>query len=387
MKYSLVKAPFIALMALAAISAPLAQGSYELALSEFKNGRYDEAARLFQELVDLSPSYDYGYYMLGLCHLKRGRHEEAALDFRTAIEFDGEKFEHRFGLAQAQKHGREYEAALATLNDAYALVEDDNRHAFHASRGTLHSALRRWQEAIGDLEIALALRQDNKVAMESLALSYYNVGRYNDSIPLLRAAIATSVIPASNYRLLAESLMAINVDDDDATSREAFEAAASYLSAMPDDPAASDLLGRAALAAGRFDEAIAAFSEVLVDSPANCSARINFARALLATGRADRAEKALAGREDCDTLQPDLYATLGLIQRTERRYEEALANYEKAYELLPATSSYQAMKEIRHNIAVQEFNLAAERQQADEDQRERELKDKIDRWNQFIEQE
>jgi tetratricopeptide (TPR) repeat protein len=387
MKSSLFKAPFLVLMALAAISVPLAQGSYELALSEFKNGRYDEAATLFQELVDLSPSYDYGYYMLGLCHLKGGRHEDAALYFRTAIEFDGEKFEHHFGLAQAQKQGRDYEAALATLNGAAALLEDDNRHAFHASKGSLHAALRQWQEAIRELEIALALRQDNKVVMESLALSYYNVGRYGDAIPLLRAAIAINAIPASNYRLLAESLMEIRGDDDDATASSAFNVAASYLSARPDDPAASNLLGRAALAAGLFDEAIAAFSEVLVDSPANCSARINFARALLATGRADSAERALVGREDCDTLQPEVYATLGLVQRTEGRYEDALANYEKAYELLPATSSYQAMKELRHNIAVQEFNLAAERQQADEDRRERELKDKIDRWNQFIDQE
>ena len=83
----------------------------------------------------------------------------------------------------------------------------------------------------------------------------------------------------------------------------------------------------------------------------------------------------------------NVYDSLGECYETMNKLSLARVNYEKAYELLPAASSYQAIKEIRHNIAVQEFNLAAEQKQAEENQRERELKDKIDRWNQFIEQE
>jgi DNA-binding FadR family transcriptional regulator len=75
-----------------------------------------------------------------------------------------------------------------------------------------------------------------------------------------------------------------------------------------------------------------------------------------------------------------------MIQRTQGRYEEALASYEKAYAILPASSSYQAIQELRHNIEVQEFNMAAEREDEEDRQQRREMEAKIERWNQFVEQ-
>jgi len=376
------KALFVTLLAVAALCATITEANYELALSEFEKGNYDVAAAAFQALVDDSPSYDFGHYMLGLCHLKRGESEAAAERFRTALEFNSDRFEYFYGLAQALQQSGAYETAIQTLNRAEALAGDDTRLQLHYARGMAHAALNAWEDAIGDLELAAAAKPGYKPVMERLAHSYYKAGRYRDAIPLLRESIAIDADTAANYRLLAESLMANKIDKDGA-----FEAAAAYRALRLGDSAAADLLGRAALAAGRFDVAIAAFSGVLVDSSSHCSARINLALALLASERAASAEQALTGAQSCETLQSNVYATLGLVQRTQGRYEEALGNYEKAYAILPASSSYQAIEEVRHNIEVREFNMAAASKQEEDDRRRRELEDKIDRWNEFIEKE
>jgi tetratricopeptide (TPR) repeat protein len=371
---------FVTLLALAALCLPITQADYELALSEFKKGNYDVAAAAFQTLVEQSPSYDFGHYMLGLCHLKRGKAEAAAEQFSTALQFNSDRFEYFYGLAQALQLSHDNEEAIRTLNRAEKLAGDEHLLEFHYTRGMAHSALNSWIEAIADLELAHGIKSDYKQVVQRLAHSYYKARRYRDAVPFLRESIKIDSGTAANYRLLAESLMASKMDED-----EAFEAASSYRALRPGDSAAADLLGRAALAAGRFDEAIAAFSSLLLEAPANCSARINLALALLASDRAESAERTLSGKLDCDTLQSNAYATLGLVQRTRGKYEEALASYVRAYDILPASSSYQAIQEVRHNIEVREFNMAADQDQAAADLHDKQMQDKIDRWNDFIE--
>ncbi len=374
-----MKSSIIALAALL-MAFPPASAGYEEAMAQYLAGKYTEAGEAFREMVDQSPSYDFGHYMLGLCLAQQNRTEEAIDRLGIALQLNGDRFEYHHALAQAHLQADQPAEALEALERAKHLVGEANLYHFHSGRGLAYASLKEWEAAALELEIADGVLPGQKKIVDRLALSYFKLKRYNDAVPALRRSLEIDPEAPSHLMMLAEALMRIKPDE--AQSQEAFEAAAAYRSMNPQDPGAADLLGRAALGAGRTEEAISAFSSVLARDPDDCVARINLSLAHLASTRADLAEQTLAAAASCEAEQPRLLETLGMAQRIQGKYEEALATYEMAYEMRPTASAQRAIDELRHNIEVNAHNKAVDEQQR-QDREDEEMLDKIEQWTRF----
>jgi len=72
MRIAKYKSTIVGIVAIALLGVSLAGAELDQALTDYKSGRYAEAAAGFQALVDRAPSYDYGFFMLGLSYFKLG---------------------------------------------------------------------------------------------------------------------------------------------------------------------------------------------------------------------------------------------------------------------------------------------------------------------------
>jgi tetratricopeptide (TPR) repeat protein len=362
------------------IASQAAYAGYEDAMAAYLAGNYAGAGESFRAMVEESPSYDFGHYMLGVCLAQQNRNEEAIDRLGIALELNGDRFEYHHALAQAHLQADQPAEALDALEGVEQLVGVANLYHFHSGRGLAYASLKEWEAAARELELADGALPGQKKVINRLALSYFKLKRYLDAVPALRRSLKIDPGAAPHHRMLAEALM--RIEPDKAQKEEAFEAATAYREMNPQDAGAAELLGRAALAAGRTEQAISSFSFVLVGDPGDCVARINLSLALLASKRADLAEETLTAAKHCDAEQPLLLETLGMVHRIQGRYEEALATYELAYEMQPTASVQKALEEVNHNIEVLKHNEAVEEQQR-LDREDEAMLDKIEQWTRF----
>ena len=163
---------------LALLLAPPQQGSADAGLAAFREGRYEDAARLLQGAMVAAPSYE-GLLSLGLAHGRLGRHAEAAAAFDRALALDAarpEAWVERGGLRFLEKN---YAAAASDLRRALALSEDAyTRDLLAASlhlAGRSEEALEVWN-ALGrprlrSLEIEGLQHTRDRVARRELTLA------------------------------------------------------------------------------------------------------------------------------------------------------------------------------------------------------------------------
>jgi len=122
---------------------------------------------------------------------------------------------------------------------------------------------------------------------------------------------------------------------------------------------AINLVGRAALGAGRYSKAESSFTQALTLKPTYCYAMMNKAKAQIAQSKWKEAEGTLRMADKCDANNVLVHESLGFVLRKQSRLKESLASYEAAYRMKPSASIKKAMDEVKHNIEVNEFNDAA----------------------------
>ena len=372
MKQSSRKA-MLAIFLLASISlagvAMAQEEAYQNGMNYFKAGKYVEAAAEFQALVDEAPAYDYGYFMLGNSFVKLGKTDQAVENFKQAIELNGEKYVYHHSLATAYQKSRQYRMVAETLNKVESIVEGRYRPAFYTTRGQAYYALKKWSEAINDLEKARSLKPTESV-MTSLGVSYFKMGHHDKAASCLKKALATDPKSATNNQLLAESLMEIGKGKRDKASKastynEALAAAERVLALKPGNFDAINLVGRASLGAGDYGKAERSFTKALTLKPDYCFAMVNKAKAQIAIENWEGSEASLRRADKCDANNVLVHESLGFVLRKQKRLEESLKSYQTAYRLKPSASIKKAMNEVKTNIEINDFNekAAAEEKQ------------------------
>jgi tetratricopeptide (TPR) repeat protein len=351
----LVRKVALALLVLGAAGA--ARADFDQAMTYFKAGKFLEAAAAFQGMVDGAPSYDYGHYMLGHCLLRMGRPADAERSFRRAIEIRGDKPEYRHGLAVALKDQRRYAKALGALSGEEPLVRDRRTaYAFLALRGYLLAQLRRWGDAAGDLERALALKPD-PILLDLLGKAYFALGRYDRAAGAFSAASDGAPADPRPCRMLSESLLQLAAAVPDPTRKkvlytQAMAAAERLMRLQTGDPEAVFLLGRAALGAGRYAAAEAAFKSVLSVHPGACHVLVNLSRALLALERTGEAEAALRDASRCAPTMAEVSDGLGRVYYRQMRFAEALEAFRRADEIQPSAATTAGMEAVRVKLGA-----------------------------------
>lgn len=340
-----------------ATATPLLAGSAE-GMALFKGGKLLEAAAEFQTIVDRDPSDDHAWFMLGQCLRSMDRPSEAERALRRALALRDDRPEYHHALAVALRDlGRPREAVAAAVEGLNRDPSSAARYALHAVLGVALGDLGRWPEAAGQLERARALRADARI-LDLLGRAYF---AYGDDARAVAAWADAQLLDPDNgerIRLVIEAILRVasrtsDRAEKDAAYAKALELAAKRAEVLSDDPDADYLFGRAALGAGRFEEAGEAFRRVLAIRPRQCFAMVNLARALLAMEREVEAEGFLQRATACAPRLPAVHETLGQLFLRLGRDAEAARAFTRALALDPTPTATAGFREARRRLAAE----------------------------------
>jgi tetratricopeptide (TPR) repeat protein len=251
-----------------------------------RQGRIEEAARLYQAVLQSEPKEFDALHFLGLIRLRQGHADEAQKLLRRA------------------------------LNQQPGSAEANN------SLGQILAALGRWEEARARYEKALAAKPDAAPVRNNLGIALSELGRHAAAVTEYRRAIALDPTDAAAMGNLGLALTALGRDD---------EAIASYEQALTAKPGFAEAelnLGNAHLALGRPAAALGWYEQAVRHASTDARMHNNLGRALQAL---NRHEAALASYAEAATLAPD-YAgaqwNLALAHLALGNFAEGWAGYE-----------------------------------------------------------
>jgi arylsulfatase A-like enzyme/Tfp pilus assembly protein PilF len=223
-------------------------------------------------------------------------------------------------------------AAYAEADDPKRLVDVDRD--LHAATRLAEDGKR--DEAIAMLNSVIARRRDTADAYISLAHAYWEGGQPELAIATLEKGL-TSGAPDRDIRIRLGIYLAESHTDANRAIK--------ILQGMSaEDVEALNGIGIAYGDAGRYEDAIGAFTRVLTLDPTNGLAYQNLASMVLRQGLATKnaTERAAKVREaeayarkaiDVDPALADAFTTLGVALSTAGRKDEAIASWKRAVDL------------------------------------------------------
>jgi tetratricopeptide (TPR) repeat protein len=310
------------------------------AFADYKAGRYLEAAAEMQAVVDRSPGYAYGYLLLGHCMLKTKQPRQAGAYFRRALELDPTRPEYYQGLALAMRAEANWRLVVSVTTDGLQHARDDEtRFAFLKLRGYAFGTLQAWNLAVRDLEAARRIHPEPSVLV-LLGKAYFAMGENGSAVLPLQIVLQSAPDQPSVIRLLAECYLRLAAGQRDPSRKVAYyvkslEYAQNLSALTPNDMEAVNLVGRAALGAGRLDQAERVFLHVLNRDPRQCYAMVNLGRTYFAAERWTDAEVVLRRAAACAPRMAAVYETLGELYLKRGQPQEAAAAFRRAEEIEP----------------------------------------------------
>lgn len=388
------------LLVMVSIATPVAAG-FEEGLELLKTGKYTEAAAEFQALVDQSPEYADGYHLLGLCFMKTGKLADAEKNILKAIEIKGDNFLFHYNLANTYASMGKPEKVIKTLNGAEAIAPANQKALLSKVRSQAYVTLKQWDEAIPDLETALAAKPEAAIQTQ-LGKAYFLTGESGKAVGALKKAVAAKPDPAA-HELLIEAMIDVAAkttgkNEKKAAYDQALAEAKKFQSASPSSFDAQYLVGRTALGAGDFDGAISAFKASLGKKPSHCNAKANLGNAYAAKADWTNAISSLKDATKCDPKSSVAWRYMGFAYQKsaseaknerdkQQQLSEAIAAYRKAAEISPSSSISSAIANCEQNLAISQENQLTDAEAqaqaqalADEEQRLADEQAKIDAW-------
>jgi tetratricopeptide (TPR) repeat protein len=298
------------------------------AQSLLMQGRREEAANVYRQVLAEDPRNAAALHLLGLLMMQGGQLEPGLELVRQslAIQPDDAAAQENFGLG-LERLGRGREA-LAAFDRLAALAPTHVNGYAHRSR--VLEAMGRTDEALADIDRALSLANDAVLLLNRGAI-LLQLRRAADAVLAFDKAIAASggqPHPLVHFNR-GVALTALGQLED---------ALASYDEALRCHPDYGDAFinrGRVLDSLGRADEALASFDRALAVSPGSAIARAN-RLALLA--RMGRRQEALAGLDAAIAAQPDsalAYNDRGAVLNSLGELAPALADFDQAIALHP----------------------------------------------------
>lgn len=208
---------------------------------------------------------------------------------------------YQFVLGRRLESQGDFEAAIGAFRRAAAL--DPRSAEIRAELGGLYARQNRTREAIEWAEAALALDPQNAEANRVLGTIHASQARLDDESP------ASGTDALDHARKAVRHL-------EGARKKAGFADANMELT-----------IGRLYLKLGDTERAIATFRRLAEQVPERSEPIAMLAQAYERQGRVD---EAVAVLREAVTVHPELYGTLGHLQESQHRWEEAVASYERA---------------------------------------------------------
>ena len=199
-------------------------------------------------------------YMLGVIQQQHLKWDQAFGYFAQAAELNPDESAYYVAVVQAMLQMGQPREAIEYL------VANEERFgwtpAYHAAIAECHEQLRQWDDAATAWQMVLDAHEDEGVS-ERLSSALFRAGRFDDALPLLRAAVENKESPASEStrRMYAECL--IETGEFEAARQELMD----LLSLSPRDTALLMLLSRSYIELNRLDLALRTARRAIDASP------------------------------------------------------------------------------------------------------------------------
>ncbi len=275
-----------------ALSDDILLVSSRLAAILYESGRFDEAARHYEKVLDFAPDSAEIWYQLGLTQFRAGRAAEA----------------------------------IEALNGA-ASRHRDFWEAYYL-RGAVFLSIGGLDEAESDFRTALDLAPDAPLAREALVELYFDQNLPEEALVLIENALAARPDEAPLYLRLADA------HRRSGRTTDAIEAVGKALQKNPNLPEAYLRLGELwldeAVAQGdavAAEKAVEALSNVAKMDPSNGAATLALGRAYLALGDEERGFSELQRASSATPVPAEALRLLGDLYRARRNPAEAVTAY------------------------------------------------------------
>jgi tetratricopeptide (TPR) repeat protein len=316
-----------------------------------------EAAAEFQDAVDADASHDRAWFLLAQCLRSMGRPNEAERALERATRVRPERPEYRHALSLVLRDlGRPAEAVAEAAEGLRRAESARAVYALHVALAASLGDLGRWREAAAELERARAVRSDPAL-LDLLGRAYFALGDDARAVAAWAEAQLQDPADSARLRLVVEAFLRAAAGTPDPEEKRglylrALELAERYREERRGDLDAFHLVGRAALGAGRLDDAESAFRRVLAEEPRHCFALVNLGRVLLAREEFASAEGTLQRAAACAPRLGVVHETLGALWLVNGRDAQAARAFRRAMSLDPTPTAAAGFEEARRRVGA-----------------------------------
>ena len=293
--------------------------------NHFQQGQYEEAIKVYDEVIRLDSKYAPAYYNRGTTKGELGQHEAAIKDFDKAIELnpkDAVAYNNRgtakSKLGQHVEAIKDYDEAIE-LNPEYAKA--------YYNRGNAKGDLGQHEEAIKDFDEAIRLNPNDAVAYNNRGNAKNRLGQHEEAIKDYDEAIELNPEYAKAYCNRGNTKGYLGQHE---AAIKDFDKA---IELNPNDTNAYYNRGIAKLKMDRNEAAIKDFDKAIRLNPNDASAYYNRGNAKSALGRREEAIKDYNEAIRLNPKDANAYNNRGLDKQKLGRNEEAEKDFEKARQL------------------------------------------------------
>lgn len=335
--------------------------AFARALAHQQAGEFEQAERVYDQILRGDPQHAAAWHHLGLVHLHQDRHEQAADCLGRAVSLDAADPVYQFDLGRALAALCRFDEAVDSFQQSILLAPDNPQPHYHLGtvlqqRGDLMGAKLKFQQAVRlhpDFaaawnDLGIAYQSSGELAQAADAFdrlvrlvpemggAHFNLGNVRLAQGRLLDAVACYARALERQPPFAEALNNLGT----ALSRlgrpeQALHAYAAALKLCPDFVGARSNLGALLNQLGRTAEAEACYREALAIDPDSVAALNNLACVLQTQLRLDEAEPLLRRAVAIDPCAPDASGNLANVLALQGRVDEAAGCYRQALELKP----------------------------------------------------
>jgi tetratricopeptide (TPR) repeat protein len=304
----------------------------------FEKGKYDEASIEFLNAVKIDPNYAEAHHQLAESYLKLQKPEGALEEFGRTIQLQPQNYPPRIELANLLIVGQDLQEAQEQTN--LLLQARPNDPAVHsvfssllAAQGNLRGAVEEMQKTIEldpgrwESHLSLALLQIRNHQPDAAEASFKKVIELNPSATQARLLLGSYYQSIQRYSEAQRQFQeAMNVDQKSPEPRaalarlylaegkkaEAEEVAREAKRDFPNDSAGYRMLGNFYFTTGDLDKAVAEYSALSHEHPADLQVKKDYIQLLLQKGQFTEADKL-----DGEVLKADPNDNDALVYRSQ----------------------------------------------------------------------
>ena len=303
------------------------QAKFQQAMALHQQGRFVEAERAYQEILQQEPTHTGALHLLGVVALQTRRTQRAVELIAKAIRLNPNVAPAHSNLGDGLNDLKRHAEALVSYDKAIAL-KPDFVEAYNNRANALND-LKRHEEALASYDKAIALKPDYAEAYNNRANALNDLKRHEEALASYDKAIALKPDLVEAYNNRANALNALKRPEESLASYD------KAIALKPDLVEAYNNRANALNELKRHEEALASYDKAIALKPDYAEAYNNRGAALRNLKRHD---EALASCDKAIALKPDLveaYTNRASALNALKRHEEALASYDKAIALKP----------------------------------------------------